>query len=87
MSARVAKCLQRGVKLERQLTAAAEVHSSSRRAKGVAITTCTNWFFNFVVGLITPPMIQSTGFGTFIFFGIWAVLALIWAIFVPPETK
>lgn len=53
----------------------------------MAITTCTNWFFNFIIGLITPPMIQGTGYGTFIFFGIWAVLGAVWALFVPPETK
>ncbi|BEI83932.1 hypothetical protein CcaverHIS002_0405360 [Cutaneotrichosporon cavernicola] len=68
-------------------TLPAEVHSSSRRAKGVAITTCTNWFCNFIIGLITPPMVQGTGFGTFIFFGLWAVGAFVWAILVPPETK
>nr|KIR83358.1 sugar transporter [Cryptococcus tetragattii IND107] len=65
----------------------AEVHSSSRRAKGVAITTCTNWFFNFIVGLITPPMLQSIRYGTFIFFGAFAVLSGIWAWFLCPETK
>ena len=27
----------------------AEVHSSSRRAKGVAIATCSNWLFNFII--------------------------------------
>nr|KIR44859.1 sugar transporter [Cryptococcus bacillisporus CA1280] len=65
----------------------AEVHSSSRRAKGVAITTCTNWFFNFIVGLITPPMLQNIRYGTFIFFGSFAVLSGIWAWFLCPETK
>ncbi|KIR26192.1 sugar transporter [Cryptococcus deuterogattii LA55] len=65
----------------------AEVHSSSRRAKGVAITTCTNWFFNFIVGLITPPMLQNIRYGTFIFFGAFAVISGIWAWFLCPETK
>ncbi|UOH82484.1 hypothetical protein LQV05_005186 [Cryptococcus neoformans] len=37
----------------------AEVHTSSRRAKGVAITTCANWLGNFIIGLITPPMLQN----------------------------
>ncbi|OXG19746.1 sugar transporter [Cryptococcus neoformans Tu401-1] len=65
----------------------AEVHSSSRRAKGVAITTCSNWFFNFIVGLITPPMLQNIRYGTFIFFGAFAVMSGIWAWFLCPETK
>jgi hypothetical protein len=65
----------------------AEVHSSSRRAKGVAITTCCNWFFNFIIGLITPPMIEGIGFGTFIFFGAFSILSLIWTLLFCPETK
>ncbi|GFZ51229.1 hypothetical protein JCM24511_08987 [Saitozyma sp. JCM 24511] len=94
----------------------AEIHTSSRRAKGVAITTCSNWFNNFIIvcpcrleglvcqpnqpngpdwllivnpfqGLITPPMIQKIGYGTFIFFGVFAVLSGIWTYFFVPETK
>lgn len=33
----------------------AEVHSSSRRAKGVAITTVTNWFGNFIIVSLVHP--------------------------------
>ncbi|ODN84530.1 hypothetical protein L202_00461 [Cryptococcus amylolentus CBS 6039] len=65
----------------------AEVHTSSRRAKGVAITTCTCWLFNFIIGLITPPMLQNIGYGTFIFFGTFALLSGIWAWFFCPETN
>ncbi|WWC60053.1 uncharacterized protein I303_102616 [Kwoniella dejecticola CBS 10117] len=65
----------------------AEVHASSRRAKGVAITTCCNWLFNFIIGLITPPMIQNIRYGTFLFFAAFSLLSFIWTWFFCPETK
>jgi sugar porter (SP) family MFS transporter len=65
----------------------AEVHSSARRAKGVAITTCCNWLFNFIIGLITPPMIQNIRWGTFVFFAAFSFMSGIWVWFICPETK
>ncbi|KAL1407091.1 hypothetical protein Q8F55_006504 [Vanrija albida] len=65
----------------------AEVHSSARRAKGVALTTCTNWFGTFIIGVITPVMMDSIGFGTFLFFASVATLAQVWVYFCVPETK
>ncbi|KAL0250138.1 hypothetical protein I308_103446 [Cryptococcus tetragattii IND107] len=66
----------------------AEIHASSRRAKGVAITTCSNWLNNFIIGLITPPLVSGTkGYGAFIFFAIWSILAGVWSVFFVPETK
>ncbi|KAK3077729.1 hypothetical protein LTS18_009465 [Coniosporium uncinatum] len=46
----------------------AEIFPSSLRAKGVALSTCSNWLNNFIIGLITPPMVQNTGFGATYFF-------------------
>ena len=40
-----------------------EIFPSSLRAKGVALSTCSNWLNNFIIGLITPPLVQNTGFG------------------------
>lgn len=65
----------------------AEVHSSARRAKGVALTTCTNWFGTFIIGVITPVMMDSIGYGTFLFFASVATLAQVWVFFCVPETK
>ncbi|OWZ60990.1 hypothetical protein AYX14_06750 [Cryptococcus neoformans] len=66
----------------------AEIHASSRRAKGVAITTCSNWLNNFIIGLITPPLVSGTkGYGAFIFFAFWSALAGLWSFFFVPETK
>ncbi|RBQ77194.1 hypothetical protein FVER14953_20033 [Fusarium verticillioides] len=32
-------------------------------------------------------MIQSIGFGVYIFFGSWCFIAAVWAFFLVPETK
>ncbi|KFZ13135.1 hypothetical protein V502_06758 [Pseudogymnoascus sp. VKM F-4520 (FW-2644)] len=65
----------------------AEIFPASLRAKGTAMTQFYQWFFNFVIGLVTPPMIQSIGWGTYAFFGIWCLIAAVWAWLVAPETK
>jgi MFS family permease len=65
----------------------AEIFPSSLRAKGVAFATMSNWFNNFIIGLITPPLVQNTGFGTYVFFCVFSLLALIWVWFFIPETN
>ncbi|KAL4955806.1 general substrate transporter [Aspergillus filifer] len=65
----------------------AEVFSSVLRAKGVALATCGSWLFNFIIGLITPPLIQDTGYGAYVFFAVFCTLAFIWAYFCVPETS
>ncbi|CAH0047574.1 unnamed protein product [Clonostachys solani] len=65
----------------------AEVFPSSLRAKGVSISTCSNWINNFIIGLITPPLVQATGFGAYIFFGAFCVIAFVYVWFFVPETK
>ncbi|CRG83041.1 Sugar carrier protein C [Talaromyces islandicus] len=65
----------------------AEIFPSSLRAKGVALSTCSNWFNNFIIGLITPPLVQGTGFGAYVFFAVFCVLSGVWTFFFVPETK
>ncbi|OKL61010.1 hypothetical protein UA08_03585 [Talaromyces atroroseus] len=65
----------------------AEVFPASLRAKGVAFGTMSNWFNNFIIGLITPPLIQNTGYGAYVFFCVFCVLAIVWVWFVVPETN
>lgn len=65
----------------------AEISATSRRAKTVGLSVIANWLFNFIIGLITPPMIASIKYGTFIFFGAFSLMSLFWTIFFCPETK
>ncbi|KAI1318409.1 general substrate transporter [Xylariaceae sp. FL0255] len=46
----------------------AEINPIMTRAKANAVSTCTNWLFNFVVVLITPVLVSHIGWGTFLFF-------------------
>ncbi|KAL8731694.1 MAG: hypothetical protein Q9181_004229 [Wetmoreana brouardii] len=64
-----------------------EIFPSSLRAKGVALSTCSNWLNNFIIGLITPPLVQNTGFGAYTFFAIFCLLSLVWTFFFVPETR
>ncbi|KAJ3568679.1 hypothetical protein NPX13_g6337 [Xylaria arbuscula] len=65
----------------------AEVFPTSIRSKGVALSTATIWLSNFIVAIITPPLLESAGFGAYIFFAVFCFLAVLWAIFLLPETK
>ncbi|KAK5080296.1 hypothetical protein LTR70_008739 [Exophiala xenobiotica] len=64
-----------------------EVFSTATRAKGVALSTATVWISNFIIGVIVPPMLESAGYGTYIFFAAFCGLAAVWAWFLVPETK
>ncbi|KAJ5521591.1 hypothetical protein N7527_005706 [Penicillium freii] len=64
-----------------------EIFPSSLRAKGVALSTCSNWLNNFIIGLITPPLVQDTGYGAYVFFAVFCLLAGMWTYFFVPETK
>ncbi|KAF2685867.1 general substrate transporter [Lentithecium fluviatile CBS 122367] len=63
-----------------------EIFPSSLRAKGVALSTCSNWLNNFVIGLVTPPLVQNTGFGAYTFFAVFCLLAFVFTFFLVPET-
>ncbi|KAK7219510.1 hypothetical protein V2G26_007513 [Clonostachys chloroleuca] len=63
-----------------------EVFSTSTRAKGVALSVCVNWLANFVIGIATPPMVESIGFGAYVFFAVFCALSGFWAWFLVPET-
>ncbi|CRG84569.1 putative quinate permease [Talaromyces islandicus] len=64
-----------------------EIFPFMLRAKGVALATCSNWLNNFIIGLITPPLVQKTGFGAYVFFAVFCVLSGVWTFLFVPETK
>lgn len=65
-----------------------ELFPSSRlRARGVAWSVMSNWLFNFIIGLVVPPFINATNWGTFIFFACWCLVCAVWSIIWLPETK
>ncbi|KAL9058952.1 MAG: hypothetical protein Q9162_001510 [Coniocarpon cinnabarinum] len=65
----------------------AEINPIKTRAKANAVSTCTNWLFNFVVVMITPVMIDHIGWGTYLFFACVNACFLPVIYFFYPETK
>lgn len=65
----------------------AEINPLRTRAKANAVSTCSNWLFNFTIVMATPVMIANIGWGTYCFF------AVVNATFIPviylfyPETR
>ncbi|KAI5777844.1 general substrate transporter [Geopyxis carbonaria] len=61
------------------------------RAKGVALSTASNWLWNFVIGYITPYMVDpgegDLGAKVFFVWGTTCAVCLIFAYFFVPETK
>ena len=64
-----------------------EIFPSSLRAKGVDLSTSGNLFFNFTIGLITPPLVENTGYGAYVFFAVFCLLSFVWTFIFVPETK
>ncbi|KAH8883331.1 general substrate transporter [Thozetella sp. PMI_491] len=65
----------------------AEIFPSSLRSRGVSVSACSNWANNFIIGLVTPPLVQNTGYGAYIFFGVFCLLAFLWTWYFVPETN
>ncbi|KAG2217315.1 hypothetical protein INT45_003509 [Circinella minor] len=65
----------------------AEIFPLRARAKGMSITTSSNWMCNFIIAQITPVMLSSIGYGTYVFFACFCFLSVIFVIFFVPETK
>lgn len=66
----------------------AEIFPTTLRAKGTALGTCSIWLNNFIIGLITPSLIDLMhGAGAFIFFAVFSFLGCVWSILFVPETK
>jgi hypothetical protein len=61
------------------------------RAKGVALSTASNWLWNFVLAFVTPYMVNpdkgNLQAKVFFVWGSCCTLCLIFAYFMVPETK
>nr|KIR45776.1 hypothetical protein I312_05138 [Cryptococcus bacillisporus CA1280] len=68
----------------------AEIHSARLRGTALGAAAATNWLFNFVVSRATPVMLTTMGvggYGTFLFYGSFCVICVVFAWFFCPETK
>lgn len=64
-----------------------EIFNLGNRSKAMAITTSTTWMCNFIIGLVTPDMLETIKWGTYIFFAAFALIAFCFVWFFVPETK
>jgi sugar porter (SP) family MFS transporter len=64
----------------------AEINPIKTRAKANAVSTCTNWLFNFLIVMVTPIMIANIGWGTYVFFAVVNACFLPIIYFFYPET-
>ena len=64
-----------------------EIFNLGNRSKSISITTSATWMCNFVIGLVTPSMLATLGWGTYIFFAAFCLLAFFFTWFAVPETK
>ncbi|KAM0721358.1 hypothetical protein Q7P37_002282 [Cladosporium fusiforme] len=65
----------------------AEIWPISTRPYGVALSASSNWMNNFIVGQVTPDMLENITYGTYILFGLLTYLGAAFIFFVVPETK
>ncbi|RAO72846.1 uncharacterized protein BHQ10_008858 [Talaromyces amestolkiae] len=64
-----------------------EIFNLSIRSKAISITTSATWMCNFIIGLVTPDMLSSITWGTYLFFAVFCLLAFAFTFFVIPETR
>ncbi|ORY30806.1 general substrate transporter [Naematelia encephala] len=65
----------------------AEVFPLDMRAKGMSISSATNWIMNFTVAEVTPVMITNIGYKTYIVFMCFCIVGFFYSIFILPELK
>jgi MFS family permease len=66
---------------------ASELFSPGHRSQAVSIIISCNYMMNFVVGQVTPNMLEALKFGTYIFFAAFCLLMFLWVWFLVPETR
>ncbi|KAK7059064.1 hypothetical protein VNI00_001688 [Paramarasmius palmivorus] len=64
-----------------------EIMPLAIRAKGVSLSTSTNWAFNFLVGEATPILQDYIGWRLYPMHGFFCVCSFILVYFLYPETK
>jgi len=57
------------------------------RAKGVSLSTATNWLFNFIVGQVTPVLQATIEWRLYPMHGFFCLCSLILVFLLYPETK
>jgi hypothetical protein len=64
----------------------AEIFPMRVRAKAIALSTASNWLFNFGLAWAVPPSLSTIAYKTYFMFGTFNLAAFIHIFFMFPET-
>jgi len=56
------------------------------RAKAIALSTASNWLFNFAMAWAVPPALSTIAYKTYFIFGTFNLAAFVHIFFMFPET-
>ncbi|PWN50110.1 sugar transporter [Violaceomyces palustris] len=65
----------------------AECAPNHLRTLAMAAAAMCQWLFNFVIAKITPIALNNIKYGTFLLFGCFTTVGVLWAAFLLPETS
>lgn len=65
---------------------ASEVAPNHVRTAALSVAIAVNWLFSFTISKITPIMLNTIKYGTFLIFGFMCLIMVVWAYFCLPET-
>ncbi|RDW62783.1 MFS transporter-11 [Coleophoma crateriformis] len=69
-------------------TYSAEAYPLYIRAQGMSLATATTWFFNFILSVTWPSLLQSfKPQGAFAWYAVWNIIGFIGVLLFVPETK
>jgi sugar porter (SP) family MFS transporter len=63
-----------------------ELYPLRLRGKAVAVTTASNWAFNFALSYFVPPAFEQIQWKTYIVFGVFCTAMAVHVFFMFPET-
>jgi len=64
-----------------------EIFPAAIKAQCCAITTCIQWLFQIVIAGITPHLLASAGWITYLIYATFCAGSLIFVVYYVPETK
>jgi sugar porter (SP) family MFS transporter len=64
-----------------------EIFPSHINAKCCSITTCTQWLFQIVIAAMTPHLLASVGWATYVVYAIFCAISFVWVSACVPETR
>jgi hypothetical protein len=64
-----------------------EIFPSHINATCCSITTCTQWLFQIVIAAITPHLLASVGWATYLIYAFFCAISFTWVSACVPETR